>query len=140
MSGVNDFEEKPSGNPRKIQLLVGVPEIDSRQKKPELLLGYLQSISLVLWPGKLVALQALQPQAESVLVPVDDLQKPSLLIAEQVQMPFKDVLVKLLRHNQRKTIDLFTHVGASWLHKDTDLTPIRNHPTFSSAFTTWARI
>src|SRR5271157_2962064 len=133
MREVNGFSKKTSGNFSVIQLLVRVPEIDALQEEAQLLSGNLCCLNLVRRPGKLVLFQALQPQTETVLVPIEDLQNPSVLVTEEEQIPFEWIHVKVLGDNDRKPVDLLSHVGGSWLHEHPDLGPIQDHPRLSKA-------
>src|SRR5208337_203365 len=134
MREVNGFSKKTSRNLSIVQLLVRVPEIDALQEKAQLLSGNLCCFSLVCRPGKLVLFQALQPQTETVLVPIDDLQNPSVLVTEEEQIPFEWIHVKVLGDDDRKPVDLLSHVGGSWLHEHPDLGPIKDHPRLSKAW------
>jgi hypothetical protein len=104
------FWRRKSGNFSVIQLFVSVPEINTLQKKAQLLARNLCCLRLICRPGELVLLQALQPQAETVLVPVDDFQDPSVLVAEKKQVSFKWIHVKILGDEHRKPVDLLSHV------------------------------
>jgi len=110
MREVNGVSKKTSGNVSVVERLMGVPEIYALQKEPQLLSCNLCCFRLVRRPGELVLFQALQPQTETVLVPIDDLQNPSVLVAEEEQIPFEWIHVKVLGDNDRKSVDLLSHV------------------------------
>src|SRR5208337_3419407 len=95
MREVNGFSKKTSRNLSIIQLLVRVPEIYALQKEAQLLSGNLCCLCLVCRPGELVLFQTFQPQTETVLVPIEDLQNPSVFVAEKEQIPLEWIHMKV---------------------------------------------
>ncbi len=89
-----------------LQLLMRVPEIDSLQQESKLLLRDLAGLLLIHRPGELILLKAFVPLAKPIHLPVDDLQDPSLLVAEQKQIPFEHIHLQLFADDHRQPVDL----------------------------------
>ena len=74
----------------------------------------LQDLRLGLRPTKSILLQAFQPQAKSVAVPVKDFHPILVPITEGEQTTGKKVELKMFLNEQRQTIDRFTHVRCTY--------------------------
>ena len=90
---------------------MGRPEINALQQHVQLLRVDLRARLFARSRlGKTVLLQALLPQTESRAVPVQRLQDPSLLVAEQEQRRLEYVGFHPLLDDECQAIDLFPHV------------------------------
>ena len=84
----------------------------------------------VRWPDKLVTLQALLPQAESVAVPVQRLDLVARAVGKNVQGAGKGTQAQLKFHEHREAVDALSEVNrfatqvhlidaATWVHQCT---------------------
>jgi hypothetical protein len=109
-------------------------KIDPGQKHFHFFARYLPYFDFLQGPWKLVVIQAFHPQAESVLLPVQDLQRPPPGSAEYVETPIERILSAFLPHEDRERVDLLAHIRVSGPDENVYIVPIDSH---SASFTAW---
>ena len=83
-------------------------------------------------PDKIVALKTLVPKAESIAVPVKDLDHVAPPVAKYEKMPGKRIEVHLLGHDNRQAVDRFSHVGAAHGQVNTGVLRNKHHTPLNS--------
>jgi hypothetical protein len=110
-------------------------KINAIEEHVHLFSRHLANLGFLQGPRKLVPIKALHPQAESVLIPVQDLQRTPPRAAEHVKVSIQRVLVEFLAYEDRERIDLFSHIRVSG--SDVDSYPV---PGYSHNASLTARI
>jgi hypothetical protein len=89
---------------------MGMPKINAIKQHPQFPRRDLPGLLFSVRPGKPVFLQPLEPQAESIAVPVHAFDQAPVPVAEQEQGSGHGRPVHLLLNNFRQTVHLFAHV------------------------------
>ena len=71
------------------------------------------NFGLGFWPGETVLFQSLLPEAESVAIPVENLDNGTPSVAEGEQMAGEHIVTEAVGDHQGKTVDSLAHVGGT---------------------------
>ncbi len=100
-----------------------LPDIQAVKQPGQLSVTDGYGCSVFIRPEIFLGLQALHPEAKSVAIPVQDLDRCPFPVTKSKQISGKRVQLHLVFHQYGKTIDGFSQVGCSWSQIDFQVVP-----------------
>ena len=117
-----------------------VPKVDSTKQQQDLLPVDLLRLKIAGRPGEFLLFKAFHPEAESIAVPIQDLQYRPVAAAEQEQVAREWLLIHHGLCYDRKPIDLLAHVRVARAYKDPYFAQVDIHYRLTINASTKARV
>ncbi len=116
-----------SGNYFIFFFLMRAEKVDTGEEHFHLLSRDLSHFDFPHGPWELVVIKTLHPETESVLIPVQNLDRSPSCPAEHIKISVKRIQSMLLFHEYCQSVDLFPHIRIPGPDEDVYFVPVDSH-------------